>query len=200
MNASTTCASTPEEPSHSKRSWTRYWPTLGGRPENTRLHLENVEVTLEGSRERRKLADSAAAWLATLRERLFEVEEETEAVYFERRQLVKLLVANINVGRFADGKPHVQVTYRFGPPLVKQVGAEATCVPGVPNDKAFKVSMPGGGSHTFDSFACAIHALAPVCEYCDVKVIGHDVEAGSSFYCCAHCASMAGAEGVADRA
>jgi hypothetical protein len=55
-------------------------------------------------------------------------------------------------------------------------------------------------SHTFDSFECAIHALAPVCEYCGVKVIGHGVEADGSFYCCAHCASMAGAEGVSDRA
>jgi hypothetical protein len=39
-----------------------------------------------------------------------------------------------------------------------------------------------------------------VCEYCGVKVIGHGVEADGHFYCCAHCASMAGARGVADRA
>jgi hypothetical protein len=67
-------------------------------------------------------------------------------------------------------------------------------------DKAFEVTMSGGDSHTFDSFECAIHALAPSCEYCGVKVIGHGVEADGHFYCCAHCASMAGAEGVADRA
>jgi hypothetical protein len=67
-------------------------------------------------------------------------------------------------------------------------------------DKAFQVSMPGEGTSTFDSFECAIHALAPTCEYCNVKVIGHGVEADGHFYCCAHCASMAGAEGVADRA
>jgi hypothetical protein len=73
-------------------------------------------------------------------------------------------------------------------------------VGGVRNSKAFQVSMPDGDSHTFDSFECAIHALAPVCEYCGVKVIGHGVEAEGSFYCCAHCASMAGAEGVSDRA
>jgi hypothetical protein len=48
---------------------------------------------------------------------------------------------------------------------------------------------------TFDSFECAIHALAPTCEYWGVKVIGHGVEADGRFYCCAHCASMAGAEG-----
>ena len=73
-------------------------------------------------------------------------------------------------------------------------------VTGVRNALAFQVSMPGGDSHTFDSFECAIHALAPTCEYCGVKVIGHGVEADGHFYCCAHCASMAGAEGVADRA
>jgi len=171
-----------------------------GRTGNAQLLLENVEVTLESRRERRKLADSAAAWLATLRERLSEVEEDTETAYLERRQLVKLLVANISVGRFPDGKPHVQVTYRFGPPQATEVGSEGKYVGRVPNDEAFQVSMPGGVSHTFDSFECAIHALAPVCEYCGVKVIGHGVEADGSFYCRAHCANMAGAEGVSDRA
>ena len=67
-------------------------------------------------------------------------------------------------------------------------------------DKAFQVSMPGGDSHTFDSFECAIHALAPSCEHCGCKVIGHGVEADGRFFCCAHCASMAGVGEVADRA
>jgi hypothetical protein len=73
-------------------------------------------------------------------------------------------------------------------------------VGGVRTSKAFQVSMPGEGALTFDCFECAIHALAPTCEYCSVKVIGHGIEADGSFYCCAHCASMAGAAGVADRA
>jgi hypothetical protein len=67
-------------------------------------------------------------------------------------------------------------------------------------DKAFSISLPGQDARTFDCFECAIHALAPTCEHCGVRVIGHGVEAGGSFYCCAHCAGMAGAEGVADRA
>ena len=29
-------------------------------------------------------------------------------------------------------------------------------------DKAFQISMPGEGTRTFDSFECAIHALAPI--------------------------------------
>jgi site-specific DNA recombinase len=174
-----------------------------GRTGNTRLLLANAEVALESRRERRKLADSAAAWLETLRERLSEVEEDTETAYLERRQLVQLLVENITVGRCADDKPHIQVTYRFGPPQDAEAaedGPEGMYAGGIPNDKAFEIRMSGGDSHTFDSFECAVHALAPTCEYCNVKVIGHGVEADGHFYCCAHCASMAGAEGVADRA
>jgi hypothetical protein len=148
---------------------------------------------------RRKLADSAAARLETLRERLSEVEEDTETAYLERRQLVIPLVANITVGRCADSKPHVQVSYRFGLPQDADVGPEGVHASGIPNDKAFEIRMSRGDSHTFDSFECVIHALAPTCEYCNVKVIGHGVEADGCFFCCAHCASMAGVEGVADR-
>ena len=60
--------------------------------------------------------------------------------------------------------------------------------------------MPGDDAHTFDCFECAMRARARTCEYCGVKVSGHGVEADGHFYCCAHCASMAGAEGVSDRA
>ena len=45
-------------------------------------------------------------------------------------------------------------------------------------DKSFTVTQ-GGRTRTFDSFECAIHALAPAC---------------------AHCAKRAGVQGVADRA
>ncbi len=68
-------------------------------------------------------------------------------------------------------------------------------------DKAFEVrfATQPDDVHTFDSFECAVHALAPVCEHCGCKVIGHGVEADGSFYCCAHCAGAAGVSGVADR-
>ena len=65
-------------------------------------------------------------------------------------------------------------------------------------DKSFQV-MQGGRSHTFDSFECAIHMLAPTCAHCHCKIVGHGVEAGGTFYCCAHCAKMAGVKGVDDR-
>jgi hypothetical protein len=41
--------------------------------------------------------------------------------------------------------------------------------------------------------------LAPSCEHCGVRVIGHGVEAGGRFFCCAHCAAEEGAQDVADR-
>jgi hypothetical protein len=65
-------------------------------------------------------------------------------------------------------------------------------------DKAFEVVM-AGQSHVFDSFECAIHALAPTCDHCGCKIIGHGVEANGSFYCCAHCAKHEGVRGVDDR-
>ena len=65
-------------------------------------------------------------------------------------------------------------------------------------DKAFRVRA-AGRTHTFDSFECAIHALAPACAHCVCKVIGHGVEQGGTFYCCAHCAKQASVEGLQDR-
>lgn len=65
-------------------------------------------------------------------------------------------------------------------------------------DKAFEVSM-AGKTHVFDSFECAIHALAPSCPVCGCRVIGHGVEASGTIYCCAHCAEKRGVEGLDDR-
>lgn len=66
-------------------------------------------------------------------------------------------------------------------------------------DKAFVVEMEGE-RHTFDSFECAISALAPGCPQCDVPIVGHGVEVDNKIYCCAHCAENAGATGAVDRA
>ena len=56
-----------------------------------------------------------------------------------------------------------------------------------------------GSRHVFDSFECAIHKLAPVCDHCGCRIIGHGVEADGTYYCCASCASMAGVSGLEDR-
>jgi hypothetical protein len=65
-------------------------------------------------------------------------------------------------------------------------------------DKAFTLTI-AGRSHVFDSFECAIHAVAPTCTHCGTEIIGHGVEAEGSLFCCAHCASRAGVRGVRDR-
>jgi hypothetical protein len=65
-------------------------------------------------------------------------------------------------------------------------------------DKAFKVTM-SGEEHTFDSFECAIHALAPQCAHCGCRVVGHGIEQDGTFYCCAHCAKHSGVRGARDR-
>jgi hypothetical protein len=66
-------------------------------------------------------------------------------------------------------------------------------------DKSFEVRA-FGGSHTFDSFECAIHKLAPKCSHCGCRIVGHGVEAAGQMYCCANCARDSGARGIADRA
>ncbi len=66
-------------------------------------------------------------------------------------------------------------------------------------DKPLEIVV-NGISHYFDCFECAIHALAPPCEHCGCKIVGHGVEASGSFYCCAHCAHEEGVMAVHDRA
>lgn len=59
-------------------------------------------------------------------------------------------------------------------------------------DKSFQVRM-GEAQHTFDSFECAIQALAPTCAHCGCRIIGHGKEADGTMYCCSHCMTMASA-------
>jgi hypothetical protein len=77
----------------------------------------------------------------------------------------------------------------------------ATCeLCGNEYDKSMEVTI-AGESHTFDSFECAIHVLAPHCAHCDCRIVGHGVEADDGrMFCCAHCARESGATGLADRA
>ena len=56
-----------------------------------------------------------------------------------------------------------------------------------------------GAVHVFDSFECAIHALAPGCDHCGCRIVGHGVEANGSIYCCANCAREEGATALQDR-
>lgn len=65
----------------------------------------SVESNL-ATREQERLATAdAATWLMTLRERVAELETDTEEARCKRRELVRLLVERI--------------TYRFGPPTTQ---------------------------------------------------------------------------------
>ena len=84
--------------------------------DNLKLLLAAVQSDLQRRRQEVGLASNAEAWLLALRERLSEVEEDTEEAFEKRRELVKLLVAGVTAGRDGDGRLDVQITYRFGPP------------------------------------------------------------------------------------
>jgi hypothetical protein len=66
-------------------------------------------------------------------------------------------------------------------------------------DKAFQV-LHGGRSYTFDSFECAIHRLAPTCQHCHCRILGHGVEEKGKMFCCADCARQVGTTRLQDRA
>jgi hypothetical protein len=75
----------------------------------------------------------------------------------------------------------------------------ATCeVCGNQYDKSFEIDA-AGKRHTFDSFECAIQALAPTCAHCSCRVIGQGIEAVGQVFCCAHCAKSAGVSEARDR-
>ncbi len=65
-------------------------------------------------------------------------------------------------------------------------------------DKSFELRM-NEKSHIFDSFECAIHALAPTCQHCGCRIVGHGVEAEGSLFCCVYCAAQEGIKGLQDR-
>ncbi|MGH1561706.1 glycosyltransferase [Mumia sp. DW29H23] len=77
----------------------------------------------------------------------------------------------------------------------------ATCsVCGNRYDRAFTITTADDETLVFDSFECAIHALAPRCAHCGCRVIGHGQQVGEQMFCCAHCAREATGAEVADRA
>ncbi|HZJ70051.1 MAG TPA: hypothetical protein VFF36_03910 [Planctomycetota bacterium] len=65
-------------------------------------------------------------------------------------------------------------------------------------DRPLHVTLDGK-AHVYDCFECAIHALAPICEHCGCRVIGHGVQDDGAIYCCAHCAQVSGVKELQDR-
>jgi site-specific DNA recombinase len=88
--------------------------------ENLKILISSLEADLASRQENRMVAESAASRLMTLRKRLSEVEGDAEEAWAARRELAKLLVEKITIGRNDEGRPEVQVTYRFGPPAAAQ--------------------------------------------------------------------------------
>lgn len=68
------------------------------------------------------------------------------------------------------------------------MGTCATC--GNNYDESFTI-IKNQTEYEFDSFECAIEKLAPSCEHCNCRVIGHGVRENGNVYCCDHCARQA---------
>jgi site-specific DNA recombinase len=93
-----------------------YLADLKNQTDNLRLLLGSVDADLTHRREQIELTETTHAWLAALKQRMAEIEEDTEDAFRVRRQLVKLLVAGITARkRHEDGGTEVRITYRFGP-------------------------------------------------------------------------------------
>jgi chromosome segregation ATPase len=107
--------------------------------ENLKLLISSVEADLASKHENRMVAESAASWLMTLRKNLSEVEQDAEEAWTARRELVKLLVEKITIGRNDESRPEIQITYRFGPPAAVQSAN------GVQNSEEFARAHGQGG-------------------------------------------------------
>ncbi|MPY77024.1 MAG: Prokaryotic metallothionein [Actinophytocola sp.] len=60
----------------------------------------------------------------------------------------------------------------------------------------FEVRTQSGDTHVFDSIECAAQRIAPVCEHCSCRILGHGVEVDGRFFCCAHCARTSMTKGM----
>ena len=81
------------------------------------LLVNSVEADLAQRQEETELAASTEAWLMSLKERIHEVEGDSEEAFRARRQLVRLLVDGIVIEDKRKGEePRVRITYRFDEP------------------------------------------------------------------------------------
>jgi len=94
-----------------------YMADIKSQLDNLRILLDSVEGELSQKREQAEIADSTEAWLYALQGRVTDVEHGTKEGFRARRQLVRLLVAEVTVGKKPEnGETEVRITYRFGPP------------------------------------------------------------------------------------
>lgn len=113
---------------------------LKNQTENLKLLISSVEGDLAQKDENRLVAANTGAWLVSLRSNLVAVEEDTEDAFESRRELTKLLVEKIVMARDQEGRPKVEITYRFGPP----VGNDSA--DGSQNSDEFKKAHARGGA------------------------------------------------------
>jgi hypothetical protein len=83
------------------------------------------------------------------------------------------------------------------PTKPRNLGPCAVC--GNVYDKAFEV-VRGEQRWVFDCLECAVHEIAPTCDHCECRIIGHGMEKDGRMFCCAHCAEQAGVPEMRDRA
>ena len=62
-------------------------------------------------------------------------------------------------------------------------------------DHSLEVRLDGQSYH-FDCFECAAHKLAPACQACGCKILGHGVQSNDEMFCSAHCARVRGVQGL----
>ncbi|CAN5756008.1 hypothetical protein BH24ACT18_BH24ACT18_04120 [soil metagenome] len=92
--------------------------------ENLRLLVTSVESDIAQKQEHTMVAASTQTWLMALAQNLAEVEADTDDAFEKRRELVKLLVQRIDLGRDEEGRARARITYRFGPPSSAEGDAE----------------------------------------------------------------------------
>jgi site-specific DNA recombinase len=94
-----------------------YLLDLRTQTDNLNLLLGSVETDLAQRHQETELAASTEAWLMSLRERIHEVEGDSEEAFRARRQIVRLLVEGIIIEDKRKGaEPSVRITYRFDEP------------------------------------------------------------------------------------
>jgi hypothetical protein len=94
---------------------------LKNRVENLKMLIAAIDADLARESQAQQATAFTEAWLMTLRDRLEEVEQDTEEAFLERREIVTLLVDRITGGRDEEGRTTVSVTYRFAPPETEYV-------------------------------------------------------------------------------
>jgi hypothetical protein len=91
------------------------------------------EQELPQPEERSQVPAKRSRPLRHLRRRLDEVEEDTPEGFEKRKQLVRLLVESISLGKSQqEGRAEVQITYRFEPPPASS-SEEDLSMPGLKN-------------------------------------------------------------------